>query len=84
MADISIDTSSHDRLAAQVRDSRLPDFETRQRIRRAAGVSLRDAADALGVSPMALHRWERGTSRPTREHAIAYAALLAALEAATR
>lgn len=79
MTDIGLDTSTSAGLAAAVRDARLPDPDTRRSIRETAGVTIREAAAAIGVSPMALHRWERGDARPRRHNAIAYARLLDAL-----
>lgn len=62
--------------------NRLPEPRRRRRIRENAGVSQREMAGALGVSVMALNRWERGITRPRGRHAAAYALLLEALEAA--
>jgi transcriptional regulator with XRE-family HTH domain len=68
-------------LVDHVRSAQLPPVAERRRIRRRAGVSLRSVADALGVSPQSVLRWERG-ERPTLEHAAAYRELLEALRAA--
>jgi transcriptional regulator with XRE-family HTH domain len=62
--------------------SRLPSPMTRRRIRESSGASQRELAAALGVSVMALNRWERGLTRPRGRHAAAYAALLEDLESA--
>ncbi len=69
-------------LAEEVRAAQLPPVAERQRIRRTAGVTVREAAAAVGVSPMTLLRWEHGTRCPRRRHALAYGRLLAALDAA--
>ena len=61
---------------------RLPHPRERRRIREAAKVTQREFAGALGVSVMALNRWERGLTRPRGRHAAAYAALLEQLEEA--
>jgi transcriptional regulator with XRE-family HTH domain len=59
---------------------RLPDATRRTRIRREAGITRRQMADALGVSPMSLYRWEARGVRP-RAHVIrAYIDLLEELE----
>lgn len=68
-------------LAKEVREAVLPPARERKRIRQAAGVSIRDAARALGTHPMTLIRWERG-EQPRRENAIAYRHLLDALRGA--
>jgi transcriptional regulator with XRE-family HTH domain len=62
---------------------RLPAPRDRRRIREAAHISQRDVAAALGVSVMAINRWERGLTRPRRTHAAAYLSLLEQLEDAT-
>lgn len=42
----------------------------------AAGATLRDVGEELGVSAMTVMRWEQGKSVPRLEHAIAYRELL--------
>jgi DNA-binding XRE family transcriptional regulator len=69
-------------LATLVRDARLPAPAERKRIREAAGVSLRQMAAELGVSPMSTSAWERGEVEPRLDHAAAYGRLLAELESA--
>lgn len=68
-----------DELLDKMRKSRLPIPEERRRIRVTACVSLRETANSLGVSPMTVARWERGTE-PRRTNAIAYRQLLDQLE----
>ena len=75
--------SEVDALLERVRARReLPVAAARRRIRQAAGVSLRELADALGVSHAAVRGWEAGAT--PREHRAAYAGLLEALRAETR
>jgi DNA-binding transcriptional regulator YiaG len=72
-----------DELLERVRAaSQLPTPRERRAIRERANVSQRELAGALGVSVMALNRWERGITRPRGRHAAAYAALLGQLEKA--
>ncbi len=71
-------------LIARVRDSHLPTPVQRRRIRTAAGVTLREMATALDVTPMTVLRWERGEVRPAHRHAAAYRSLLDGLRAAIR
>jgi transcriptional regulator with XRE-family HTH domain len=56
----------------------LPVPAERRRIRIAAGASLRDLANALGVSHAAVADWERGAT--PRGKRVAYAALLEELK----
>jgi DNA-binding transcriptional regulator YiaG len=64
-----------DELLARVRSRRkLPPAAERRQIRKAAGLSLRDIAAAVGVSHTAVAAWEQG-SMP-REHEATYARLL--------
>jgi hypothetical protein len=76
-------------LAEDVAAAQLPSLRLRRSIRLRAGASLRDMASEMGrrgcpVSAMAVLHWERGTSEPKREHAIAYRQLLDDLQAAAR
>ena len=60
----------------------LPLPAERQEIRKAAGVTQRELARALGTSWTNVQRWEQG-SRPRRhEDEIAYASLLAEMQRA--
>jgi transcriptional regulator with XRE-family HTH domain len=47
-----------------------------RRIRLAAGLSQAELAAAVGVSPVAISRWEAGDRRPRGGAAVAYAQLL--------
>ncbi len=69
-------------LVTRVQASRLPSPAVRREIRMAAGVTIREAANALGVSTISFLRWEQGSAKPRRQHAIDYAAFLDALLAA--
>jgi DNA-binding XRE family transcriptional regulator len=46
------------------------------RIRRNAGVTMKELAEELGVTVQTLWRWENGKRTPRSEHAIAYALAL--------
>lgn len=50
-----------------------------RRIRQASQLSLTEVADAIGVTPATLARWERGLNRPRRAAALRWAAALADL-----
>jgi DNA-binding XRE family transcriptional regulator len=66
-----------DRLLEEVRSRLgLPPAKERRRIRERAGVSLRQAGAAVGVSWMAIVRWEEGSQPRNPEHAVAYGRLL--------
>lgn len=72
-------TTGVDELVARVAAVRsLPAAPDRRRIRVEAGVSLRDVADAVGVSHSAIVAWERGMT-PSEQHLPAYADLLSRL-----
>jgi DNA-binding transcriptional regulator YiaG len=65
-----------DELLADVRSKRkLPPANERQQIRKAAKVSLRDMAKALGVSHSLIRHWESGGT-PREPYRAAYAELL--------
>lgn len=70
-------------LAQRVRAAQLPEPAERVRIRRAAHVTLREFARALGVSPMTVSRWEAGESMPRLDQAARYARLLNEVSSAT-
>lgn len=66
-------------LAERVAAGRLPAPSARRSIRLSAGVTLREMADELGVTPMTILRWEQGVE-PRRERAIRYRQLLTELQ----
>lgn len=81
MATQTVTTASEKREALLERlraERELPPADERKRIREAAGVSIRQLAQALGVSPMAPVRWEQGAT--PRDHVREYADLLTELE----
>lgn len=51
-------------------------------IRVAAGLSLREVSDAVGIAVATLHRWESLERRPTGAAAVRYADLLQELQEA--
>ena len=68
-------TTGVDELLESVRSRRtLPVAEERRRIRKAAGLTLRDVGAAIGVSHTAVRSWEEGST--PRENRAAYAHLL--------
>lgn len=70
-------------LVDSVRAARLPSPALRREIRLNAGVSLAEIGAELGVTGVAVLRWERGTATPRRDRAIAYNALLEKLREAS-
>jgi DNA-binding transcriptional regulator YiaG len=54
----------------------LPTPVERRRIRESAGISLRQLGAVLGVSPMAVFRWEQGATPRDPDRAREYALLL--------
>jgi len=69
-------------LLDRAKRSRLPSPAQRRQIRVDAGVTVREMAALTGVSPMAISRWERG-STPAIGHALRYREILDALREAT-
>jgi DNA-binding transcriptional regulator YiaG len=66
-----------DELLARVRSRRkLPPAQERKLIREQANVSLRELAAAVGVSQMAIVRWEEGARPADPAHVAAYGRLL--------
>ena len=57
----------------------LNDGTARER-RKAAGLSLQDVADAIGVDIASVYRWETRRRTPRRDLALRYADLLDALD----
>lgn len=51
-------------------------LEDAEMIRKAANLSYRQVAEALGVAESTVHRWEHGERHPRPKHARAYADLL--------
>jgi DNA-binding XRE family transcriptional regulator len=80
MTALQPEPAQFDALVRRVRDSRLPSPTVRREIRERAGVSVREAAAANGVSPMSYLRWERGQVQPRRAHAIRLRQFLDALD----
>jgi transcriptional regulator with XRE-family HTH domain len=57
----------------------LPPIEMRRALRRGAGLTLADVADAVGVTRQAVSWWERGQRTPRGENLDAYGEVLRAL-----
>lgn len=76
---------SKDQLLAVVEEVRmaksLPSPKMARALREAAGLSQGRIAAALGVSRVAVYRWEGGLRKPRKKNRAAYAALLAAISA---
>lgn len=45
-------------------------------LRKAAGIKVKDMADALGVSTQAVAKWQAGTAMPTIDNLVILAAML--------
>lgn len=70
-------------LLGEVRDRRrLPQPAMARAIRETAGVSQERVAEELGVHPVTVYRWEKGTRRPRGRLLRSYADLLAQLSEA--
>ncbi|MFI6689176.1 helix-turn-helix domain-containing protein [Streptomyces sp. NPDC050485] len=54
----------------------LPKPDVRVRLRRASNLTQAQVAEALGVTPLAVLRWEKGQSEPRAERRKAYLRLL--------
>lgn len=61
-------------LSASVRGRQLAQSGDGRSVRQAAGASLRELADACGVSAATLSRWERAKNRPRGRSAARYEA----------
>jgi hypothetical protein len=71
-------------LLARVRSRRrLPFPEERRLIRKRARVSMRELGAAIGVSHVAIARWEAGAEPANPEHVAAYGRILAGLRRLT-
>ncbi|WP_331743000.1 helix-turn-helix domain-containing protein (plasmid) [Streptomyces sp. NBC_00868] len=57
-------------------DDVLPPPRVRAQLRRAAGLTQKDIADAVGVRRVAVARWELGQTHPRRPHRELYIHLL--------
>ena len=53
-------------------------------LRIGAGLSLSEVARAVGVTPGAVHHWERGIRLPQGQAAVRYALLICSLESLAR
>lgn len=65
-------------LAERVRAAQLPRPAERKRIRKRAGVSLREVAEEIGVTQTTVWHWEEGRG-PSPKHAVRYREVLDAL-----
>jgi DNA-binding transcriptional regulator YiaG len=69
--------TAEDKLLVRLRSRRkLPPPDERKLIREKANVSLRELAAAVGVSHMAIVRWEEGAQPADPEHVATYGRLL--------
>ncbi|MFD0033021.1 helix-turn-helix domain-containing protein [Streptomyces sp. NPDC127172] len=62
-------------------DDMLPPPHVRQQLRRAAGLTQLEVAEAVGVKRLAVARWELGETHPRRPHRGVYLHLLRRLAA---
>lgn len=65
-----------ERVDALVDRDPLPAPHIRQQLRKAAGLSQAEVAEAVGVKRLAVTRWELGQTTPQRRHLEAYRHLL--------
>jgi transcriptional regulator with XRE-family HTH domain len=71
---------TRERILERIRLRRaLPEPEQRAALRTAAGLSLRDLADAMGVSTTTVFYWETGRRNPNAKHLDAYLTALQTL-----
>lgn len=71
---------TRERILERVQKRRsLPPPEEREALRKAAGLSLRDVADAMGVAATTVHFWETGQRNPNAQHLDAYLTALSAM-----
>lgn len=76
---VSLPTPGEDLIYAMRARTMCASGEAR-RIRKAAGLSLRDAAGAIGADNKTLFKWESGECVPTAYYASSYGRLLEALQ----
>ncbi|MFB7076485.1 helix-turn-helix domain-containing protein [Streptomyces sp. NPDC056308] len=69
------------RIDALVDEDTLPTPQVRQHLRRAAGLTQTEVANAIGVKRLAIARWEAGLAQPHRGNRRAYAHFLRRLAA---
>lgn len=77
VTDMSTSSATLAKRARAIRS--LPEPEQARAIRLAAGVSMVEMAEALGVHRVTVHRWESGDRRPQGDLAARYARLLQGL-----
>jgi DNA-binding transcriptional regulator YiaG len=66
-----------ERLSEQARVRKaLPPPAARRAIRLAAGATLGDVGEVIGVSKQAVHHWESGIAQPRGENLVAYVQVL--------
>ncbi len=75
---MTLATETRVREAIRTRRS-LPAPSECQRLRESAGLSQRELAGLIGVSPSAVRLWENGQRRPTGRRLVAYLAALKAM-----
>lgn len=73
---VTVQGREHDLLARVRARRKLPHPSERRQIREQAGVSLRELAAAIGVSHVAITRWEAGSTPASPEHTATYGRIL--------
>lgn len=68
-----------DRLIARAQQGDLPAPAERERLRKTAGFTQEEVAEALGIRRETMARWESGQAQPRAPKRAAYARLLAGL-----
>jgi DNA-binding transcriptional regulator YiaG len=61
----------------------IPPWKQRRELRKRAGLTLQEIADACGVSRECVRLWELGANEPRRENGAAYLRVLELLQPAT-
>lgn len=75
--------STADRLRASIRARQaLPSPARRSELRKTAGLTLQEVADAVGVTFGAIWNWENGIRQPRGEHLRRYVEALDVMDAA--